>query len=135
MIPVDEILAGILIILLVLRLINKYEIKFNKQITSIVVPGFICIVLGINFLITILGYNYNRKIYDKNHELLKLGKNMPQGELLYINEVPYKTSLFSWHTNSVNFNGDNLYYGFYLNKFYDKYYDMNSNIVVIVESE
>lgn len=135
MIPIDGVLACVLIVLFVLRLFTKYELKFKKQINSLVIPIFICVVFSINIGVTIWGYNYNRKIYDSNDSILRTGKYLLQGQLLYINEVPYKTSYFSWHTNSVDYTGHNFYYGFYLNKFYDKYYSMNSKIVVIIDSD
>lgn len=101
-------------------LLSKYSIKLFL---------FTCVfILIFNITTTIYGYNYNKKIYNKNNEILENSQN---SYYIEIDRIPKKYNLYTWHSNAANFMDDGTYYGHYLNDFYKDYYNFDPNNVVI----
>lgn len=121
------IMICLILILIAYRYFFLKKLKNYQMLTYIVLFTEMTLVL-INIGNIFLGYFRNSKIYKINDYNLQqsLSNN---GITIY--EIPYNDALYSWHTNVLDFNHRHVYYGFYLNDFYENYYGIDMNNVFI----
>lgn len=122
----------ILLIFLLRTIFSRKKNDFYKN-SLMVIGCFILISIIINIVVVFKGYNYNNKIYEKNDQLLSNAHNINNHNgIVLLSEIPYKYSLYSWHSNVLDFNNYHIYYGFYLNEFYSEYYGFDMEKVRII---
>lgn len=95
--------------------------------------NYITMILGLTVLIfnlfsTFFGYIRNDKIYQSNEKILSSASDIGA---FAVDAIPDRDKLYTWHSISMRWNETSSYYGFYLNKFYESYYQLNMDNVYI----
>lgn len=125
----------IILFLFVILIIYKYYVK--KYTKSYEMLFYIILVIEIVLVLVnigniFFGYVRNSKIYLLNDYNLKHSSSSNKA---VIYEIPYSDALYSWHTNVLDFNNLHVYYGFYLNDFYENYYGVSmDNVFISIEN-
>ncbi len=124
--PFRYLLIIMLIIILVIFILKKYFNNFKCNFT------FISILLNViligNIIFTFFGYVRNDRIYRANDKILS---NVNSTNIIKVDVIPDKDKLYTWHSIYTRWNKKMSYYGFYLNKFYELYYQINMDNVYI----
>ena len=115
-------------ILTLLVLIGTFICKIIKQKQYNFVSLLFIILLVGNITCTTIGYIKNSKIYEKNEDIIL---NMDQYEIVYVDAIPYKDRLYSWHSMVTKSEKNTNYYRFYLDDFYESYYAVNTDNIYI----
>lgn len=102
---------------------------FMKKTVMIKIFSYlILMILFYNIITTLVGYYKNGIIYRKNIETFI---NAKENEPIFLEEIPYENSLYTWHALELDYNGIRQYYGFYLEDFYENYYGIDVENVYI----
>lgn len=95
--------------------------------------NYITIILGLtvltcNLFFTLFGYIRNDRIYQANEKILSSASDI---DVFAVDAIPDRDKLYTWHSIVTRWDEENRYYGFYLNKFYEPYYQLNMDNVYI----
>lgn len=114
-----------IIVCLIVTLIHIFVFKS----AGIKIFGYlIMMILFYNIITTLVGYYKNGIIYRKNIESFE---NAVADKPIFLEEVPYENRLYTWHAIELDYNHIRQYYGFYLEDFYENYYEINVENVYI----
>lgn len=120
------------VILFLVCIFSKKLRNFMNNRVSLVMFILCFIILIGNIGFTFDGYLRNSKVYNINEKALREAvENQP----IKVYEIPYRNCAYSWHSIATNFDGKYIFYGFYLNDFYEDYYGIDAkNIYIIAEN-
>lgn len=118
----------ITIIILIIMFISKKIATFINNNCNIIIIILGISILVYNIFVTFFGYIRNDRIYRNNGEILS---NSSPNDVFAVDAIPDSDKLYTWHSISMRWDESSKYYGFYLNKFYESYYQVNMDNVYI----
>ncbi len=119
---------SVVIIIMVIMIIYKNFFKFLEKYANNITILLGLTILACNFFVTLSGYIRNDKIYKNNEQVLK---NANEPGAIVVDAIPDYDKLYTWHSISMRWNDASSYYGFYLNRFYEPYYQIDMDNVYI----
>lgn len=120
-----------IIFLLIIELLDKKIFNNKNRIFLYFIIFFISIFMVYNLITTMLGYKKNMKIIKYNEFIIE---NSSNNEEIVLREIPYKDTLYTWHSIYMDYSGYHTYYLFYLGDFYSNYYGVDlKNIKIITD--
>lgn len=118
----------IAITILVITFISKNFFKFLEKYANNITILLGLLILTCNLFVTLTGYIRNDQIYRNNNQVLK---NAKEPGAIVVDAIPDSDKLYTWHSISMRWNDTSSYYIFYLNKFYEPYYQIDMDNVYI----
>ncbi len=118
----------LIIVCLALIFILFFIKRFN---VAKIFAYLIIMVLCYNIITTLIGYYKNGNIYRKNIDTFI---NASNDKPIFLEEILYENQLYTWHAIELDYNNIRQYYGFYLEDFYENYYNINVENVYIYHS-